>query len=51
VNRKRCVETLRKRLAHLQHRIAASDKNLTYDKREASALEYALKVLDERPES
>lgn len=46
MNLKQCQETLQKRLKHLRQRIAASPKDLTYDKQEASALEYALKALD-----
>src|SRR5271166_1886410 len=45
MNLKRCQETLQKRLTHLRKRVAASAKDLTFDKQEASALEYALKAL------
>ena len=40
-NRRR-VATLRKRLAHLEARIASSPKRLTYDEEEAAALRWAL---------
>lgn len=45
MNLKLCEKTLQKRLAHLRKRVAESDRDLTFDKQEASALEYALKVL------
>lgn len=42
MNKKECVETLQKRADYLASRIANSHKDLSYDKRELSALKFAL---------
>jgi hypothetical protein len=41
------IERLKKRLRHLDDRIASSDKDLSYDKAEASALRWAVEILEQ----
>ena len=42
----RRIATLKKREAHLRKRISESDKSLSYDEQEASALKWVISIVE-----
>ena len=44
---KKCIKILNKRADHLAGRIANSEKDLSYDKSELSALKFAIEKLED----